>query len=80
MSRQKRFNVVDQVVSKNNLGITPIFVKKVQRILNGFIVKLSNNMVQLILDDRNYVIHLNKVWELSTSKEKELNVAKLIRG
>ena len=80
MSRQKRFNVVDQVVSKNSQEIASIFVKKVQRILNGFVLKLSNNMVQLILDDRNYVIYLGKAWELSASKEKELNVAKLLRG
>jgi len=61
MGRTKKFNVVDEVVGKNK-EVSSVFVKKVQRILDGWVLMLSNDMLQLIIDGSNYIIHHKKVW------------------
>ena len=53
---------------------------KVQKVANGWVTKLNNQMIQLIIDENNYLLWGKKVWDVSTLKEKELSMKKLKKG
>lgn len=58
----------------------PAFVRKVQRILGGYILRLSNRHIQFMLDESNYLLTAEgKLFDV-TGKEREVNVGKLMSG
>ena len=79
MSREKRFNVMDQV-QEEPPSSPAVFVTKVQKVGYGWAIKLSNQMIQLVIDDQNYLLWGKKAWEISSSKEKEISISKLKKG
>lgn len=78
MGRERRFNVLDSI--KTTISADPIFVRKIQRVSNGFILRLSNRHIQFLLDDSNYLLAGRKMWEVVGSKERELNTGKVMAG
>lgn len=58
----------------------PSFVRKVQRIPTGYILRLSNRHIQFMLDESNYLLTAEgKLYDV-TGKEREVNVTKLMGG
>ena len=51
-----------------------------QRVGAGWVLRLSNRMVQFMVEGSNYLIWGRRIWELTLSKEKEISVSKLRRG
>ena len=81
IARQKRFNILDNVAQEALASpCPPVFLRRVQRMEEGWVVKLSNQMVQLLIDASSYLSWGKRVWEVSASKEKELSVVKLRKG
>lgn len=78
MGKEKRFSVLDSIKA---LPAQPAFVRKIQKVKDGYILRLSNKHIQFILDDANYLLTCDgKLWELVAGKEKEINLAKLMGG
>lgn len=78
MGRERRFNVMDTV--KPRVPAEPSFVRKVQRIPGGYILRLSNRHIQFMLDESNYLLTAEgKLFDV-TGKEREVNVGKLMSG
>jgi hypothetical protein len=44
ISRERRFNLLDEIVEKTE-DLRSVFVKKVQKLEDGWVIKLSNKMV-----------------------------------
>lgn len=78
MGKEKRFSVLDSIKA---LPAQPTYVRKIQKVKDGFILRLSNKNIQFLLDDAKYLLTCDgKLWELVAGKEKEINVSKLIAG
>ncbi len=78
MGKERRFNVMDSV--KARAPSDPTFVRKVQRIPQGYILRLSNRHIQFMLEESNYLLTAEgKLFDV-TGKEKEMNVGKLMSG
>lgn len=59
----------------------PVFVRRIQKINEGFILRLSNKHIQFLLDDSNYLLTGgNRLCEIIGRKEKEMNLSKLMNG
>jgi len=72
MGRERRFNLLDDAfVGKNDKHV---FVRKVQKIngnCNCTLLRLSNKIVQFLMDDSNYVYMTSgKLLEIVCNKEK----------
>ena len=67
MSKEKRFNVLDQIKEESPRE-PAIFACKAQKVEDGWAVKLSNHMIQLIIEDNNYLLWGKRAWDVSTSK------------
>lgn len=79
MSKQKRFNVLDSLGFKS-YG-EPLFPKKIQRINDGFILRLSNRHIQFMIDGSSYLYaEGQKLYEIVGHKEKEMSLGKIMNG
>ncbi len=66
MGKERRFNILDMYKKSNK---NPIFIRKIQKINDGYIVKLSNQYIQFLIDGSNYLlVKGNKLWEIVTKK------------
>ena len=79
MSKQKRFNVLDSLGFKS-YG-EPLFPKKIQRINDGFILRLSNRHIQFMIEGSSYLYaEGQKLYEIVGHKEKEMSLGKIMNG
>lgn len=79
MSKQKRFNVLDSLNYKS-FG-QPFFPKKIQRITDGFILRLSNRHIQFMIDGSSYLFgEGEKLYEIVGHKEKQINLEKVMNN
>jgi hypothetical protein len=54
MGKERRFNVLDTI--KPTIPAEPVFVRKIQRIADGFILRLSNRHIQFLLEESSYLL------------------------
>lgn len=54
MGKERRFNVLDTI--RPNVPAESVFVRKIQRIPDGFILRLSNRHIQFLLEESSYLL------------------------
>jgi hypothetical protein len=69
MGRERRFNTLDDTPGEPT-GVSAVFVRKMQRAEDGWLLRLSNKVIQLLEDGQNYLYCGKQLWDVSGSKAK----------
>jgi len=69
MAKERRFNILDETVVKID-NSKMVFVRKVQRIGEATLLRLSDKTIQFLIDDNIYILSGNskRLIEMQNSK------------